>query len=85
MKVQLEIFQATSAQFQVNRFQVCFVLKNVLISEPCSDGHLGPEFSFPALKNSNLGGKRRLNSGIGYQYLTDIYSTPPRIQVLVSP
>ena len=46
------------------------VLKNVRRSEPRSSGHLEPEFSFPALENSNLGGKQRLNSGIGYQYLT---------------
>ena len=35
----------------------------MLKSEPRSSGHLGPKFSFSALKNSTLGGKQQLNSG----------------------
>ena len=42
-------FQVTRAQFQVNRFKIFFVLKNVLRSEPLSNGHPGSRLSFPAL------------------------------------
>ena len=41
-------------QFQVNRYQVFFVFKNVLRSELRSDGHLGQKFSFPALDPLSL-------------------------------
>ena len=70
------IFRATHGQFQINRFQVILVLKNVLRSEPRSNGHWRPKFSFPALNPLSLDVKLFLlllqNSGMGYQYLTYI-------------
>ena len=76
MKVQRDNFSSNTCSVSGEQISRIFVLKNVLRSEPRSNGHLGSKFSFPAL--SPLSFWRRIvfvtfeSSRIGYQYPTYI-------------